>query len=154
MKYAKECPDENVLGALPRQWLDQTGTKLSDQGQPVMEKYLSRSCSSSLTSSAIESKQITNGLDAHVAREMEKVARESAAGLSTMKRKAMQVSAKREEAIQNNSMISAALRVVEAIENLHKVWVPLAENSGGDAVGVVQAVTQARDALAALLDQK
>ncbi|KAG7669431.1 hypothetical protein Ndes2526B_g05761 [Nannochloris sp. 'desiccata'] len=183
VKYAKECADDNVLGALPRQWLDPTGMKLSEKGQPVMQRYLSRICciTSGIHSTAPGTLHPSlagedNTLDLEVKREVEKLAREAGSKLVAMQVKAMEVSTKmvgeqqqqqqqQKQKLCDTAVLigpgmgaasglkSAALHVMEAVENLQKVWMSVAISSGDDAVEVVRAVTQARDALTALLSQ-
>jgi len=173
VKYAKECDDDNVLGALPREWLDPTGMKLSEEGQPVMEKYLSRPCSNKIqfTAPGILPPSLAgenNELDLEIKREVEKVAKEAGSKLAAMKVKAMAVSKKmvnEQQQACNNTVVnapgmgatagmeSAALHVMEAVENLQKAWLPVAKSSGEDAAKAVRATIQARDTLTALLGQ-
>ncbi len=170
VKYAKECFDENVLGALPRQWLDPSGMRLSEQGQPVMEKYLSRTCShSTAVGPGTAVNTVLGGVkdskfSLEIRKEVEKVARDAGTALAVMHAKAVDVSAKmvaeqqkqviNAPEIGNSSIKYAAIQVMEAVENLQKVWVPAARSSEveqGAAGEAVRAVTQARDALTALL---
>lgn len=178
VKYAKECDDDNVLDALPRQWLDPTGMKLSEKGQPVMEKYLSRTCSipsgRQSTAPGIVHPLLAgedNKLDLEIRRKVEMLAREAGSKLAAIKVKAMEASAKmvgeqqqQQQACNTTVVIApeigaasgmkcAALHVKEAVENLQKAWVQIATSSGEDAAEAVRATTQARDTLTALLGQ-
>jgi hypothetical protein len=174
VKYAKECFDENVLGALPRQWLDPSGMKLSEQGQPVMEKYLSKICSvtaADATNPGIIHPFFTkedNKVDLQIKKEVEKVARDAGSKLAEKRTKAMEVSVKmveqkKEQVLKENAAMtalpkvgshvkSAAVDVMSAVQNLKKVWENLpAKDEGVGAAEAVALVKQARDALTTLL---